>query len=152
MSSEQCDVVKVTESNAVPCCNECCAVTAAAGFMWQQYIPQQQISDLCFACAVMQHEFCEVSWRAAGFRIINHTTYLGCCSRKNHRCWNQQAQDPVYAPQAQLTIPVDQQPQEKDLLAAIVFGCQRPEQRADSTIIASVLQAIHQHADLDKVQ
>ena len=42
----------------------------------------------------MQHEDCETSWRPEGFRIIDRSDYIACCSAKDHRCWNQSDQDP----------------------------------------------------------
>ncbi|DBA84876.1 hypothetical protein WJX77_010566 [Trebouxia sp. C0004] len=44
--------------------------------------------------AVMRHEDCETSWRPEGFRVIDRSDYIACCSAKDHRCWNQSEQDP----------------------------------------------------------
>ena len=42
----------------------------------------------------MRHEDCETSWRPEGFRVIDRSDYIACCSAKEHRCWNQSEQDP----------------------------------------------------------
>ncbi len=42
----------------------------------------------------MQHEDCETSWRTEGFRVIDRSDYIACCSVEDHRCWNQSEEDP----------------------------------------------------------
>ena len=45
----------------------------------------------------MHPEECEDSWRSAGFRVIDKTSFLGCCAMKGHSCWNESTTDPAPA-------------------------------------------------------
>ena len=44
--------------------------------------------------AVMHNEPCEDSWRSAGFRVIENTSYLASCAQNRHRCRNEKPPDP----------------------------------------------------------
>lgn len=71
----------------------------------------------------MQLDGCETSWRAAGFRAIKQTGYVGCVPHEKHPCWDQNKADPLYIPHAKAP---KHKPCEAALLRAISAGALLP--------------------------
>ena len=42
----------------------------------------------------MHQDECEDSWRPAGFRVLDRTSFLACCAQKGHQCWDQTRPEP----------------------------------------------------------